>query len=58
MGERKSEILAVPVPKRLLEAVDRAAAASWTSRSEFSRRAILKDLECKGFAPVHEAEVV
>ena len=38
-AERKSEILTIPVPKQVLAAVDRAANASWTSRSEFVRRA-------------------
>ena len=51
MRERKSEVLTIPVPKRVMEAVDRAATASWTSRSEFVRRAVMRDLESKGFAP-------
>ena len=54
MRERKSEVLTVPVPKQVLDAVDRAATASWTSRSEFVRRAVMKDLEAKGFAPTHD----
>jgi metal-responsive CopG/Arc/MetJ family transcriptional regulator len=54
MAERKTEVLQVPVPKQVLEAVDLAANASWTSRSEFVRRAVMKDLEAKGFAPTHD----
>ena len=56
MAERKSELLAVPVPKRVMEALDRVASASWTSRSEFG--AVLKDLEHKGFAATHHEQLL
>jgi metal-responsive CopG/Arc/MetJ family transcriptional regulator len=46
----------VPVPKRLLEAVDKAASAFDTSRSELVRQAVRRDLERTGFAPTPAQE--
>jgi hypothetical protein len=51
MGEPKDKQLAVLVGSSLLAAVDRAAEAFCTSRSEVVRQAVLKDLSQRGFAP-------
>jgi hypothetical protein len=51
MLEPKADRLTFAVPTSWRIAVDRCAAASFTSPSELMRQALIRDLTAKGFAP-------
>jgi metal-responsive CopG/Arc/MetJ family transcriptional regulator len=49
-------LLAVQVPVEVVAAVDKLAAANYTSRSEIVRQAVIRDLARTGFAPAPQPE--
>jgi hypothetical protein len=55
MRERKDELLAVLLPRSLNEAVGKAAELNFTSKSEWARQALRRELANKGLEPlVHD----
>jgi hypothetical protein len=56
MPEPKRALLVTPVTESIRDAVDRCAAAHWTSRAEIVRQAVVRDLATKGFSPTPREE--
>jgi metal-responsive CopG/Arc/MetJ family transcriptional regulator len=51
MREPKDERLTIPLGRSWLDAIDRAATALDTTRSEITRQALREHLSSRGFAP-------
>ena len=51
MAEPKTDVLAVMLPSSLSDAVEKAARLNYTSKSEWARQALRRELTSKGLMP-------